>query len=92
MSDPKNEDLSMFSGNGKGIDLDKTDWDKIDYGQARGEDWYAKKFPGFPPDIIAILAQCDGTCPPKAEGKKNTWETRTDLAEELRNRLTIKFD
>ena len=91
MSEAKNEDLSMFSGNGKGIDLDKTDWGKIDYGQARDEEWYASKFPGFPPDIITILAQCDGTCP-RPEGKKNTWETRVDLAEEIKNRLFVKFD
>lgn len=84
-------DLSMF---GSSESMDKTDFNALDYSVMRDEDWYKKKFPGFPDEIIEILACCDGTH--VNEGKKNNFDKKNELDDELKaelkKRLTVSFD
>lgn len=87
------ENLDMFMGN-QGIDLDKTDWDALDYANKRDYDWYKKKFPGFPDEILEILVKCDGMYE-DPEQKQNTWEARRSLNNEISTRKEkhiINFD
>ena len=82
-------DLSMFGSDENG--MDKTNWDSLDYSCARDENWYRERFGGFGEEIIKILAHCDGTNK-RPENEKNEWEKRQALEQELKEKLTIKFD
>ncbi len=83
-------DVSMFCGNQEG-DRDETNWDAVDYKQARDVEWYRGRFPGFDDDMLEILAKCDGTCVDEVD-KPNTWETRRKLNDELAKHKTVFFD
>lgn len=81
----------MFCGD-KGVDLDKTNWDALDYNAPRDHDWYAQKFPGFPDEIIDILVKCDGMYVPEKD-KNNTWEQRQNLNKEItKEKYIVNFD
>ena len=82
-------DLSNFGSNVD--DLDKTNWDSLDYSCSRDENWYRERFGGFSEEIIKILAHCDGTNK-RPENEKNEWEKRQALEQELKEKLTVKFD
>lgn len=83
--------LSMFCGHGE-ISMDKTNWQALDFNQARDIEWYRKKFPGFDDDVLEILAKCDGTAPAD-NGKQNQWEQRQSLNAEIqKQRKTVYFD
>ncbi len=83
------DDVSAFCGSG-GIDLDKTDWNSLDYNQGRDIEWYRRKFPGFDDDILEILAKCDGTAQ-APDDKGNFWEQRQRLKADIKSR-TVNFD
>ena len=82
-------DLSKFGSDENG--MDNTNWDSLDYSCARDENWYRERFGGFSEEIIKILAHCDGTNK-RPENEKNEWEKRQALEQELKEKLTVKFD
>lgn len=82
-------DLSAFCGDE--INLDKTEWDCLDFSACRDEKWYAERYPGFPPEVIEILAHCDGTNM-RPQHEKNEWEKRRSVEKELKEKLTIRWD
>ena len=88
------DNVDMFCGDGS-IDLDKTNWNQLDYAVKRDHDWYTKKFPGFPEEIIDILVKCDGSYEDPKE-KQNIWEKRRELNKSIVKRhdgpKTIHFD
>lgn len=86
------QDLSLFCGD-EGVDLDKTKWDALDYADPRGFDWYKERFPGFPDDIIEILAKCDGTCT-GGDDKRNVWDNKQAINGSIKRRrnTVIEFD
>ena len=87
------EALGMFCGDSEGA-IDKTEWDKFDFEQGRNEDWYQKRFPLFPKEIIEILARCDGTNQPKDDTPEpvKREQLQAQLDEELKKKLTVSFD
>ena len=84
-----NEYLKCFGSNE--IELDETEWNKMDYAIGRDEDYYKARFPKFSDEIISILAQCDGTNR-RPDDKPNEWEKRRALEKEINERLIINFD
>ena len=82
-------DLSMFGSDENG--MDNTNWDALDFSCARDENWYKERFGGFSDEIIKILVHCDGTNK-RPDNEKNEWDKRQELEQELKDKLTIRFD
>jgi hypothetical protein len=83
--------ITDFSNFGSDTTMDKTDFDKLDYNQPRDANWYKQKFPGFPNEVIEILAHCDGSNNATSDGQPNEYTKRRNLEEELKTRLASRF-
>ena len=79
------DNVDAFCGDGE-VDLDNTSWDQLDFAVKRDHDWYMKKFPGFPEEVIDILVKCDGTYEDPKE-KQNIWQRKRDLNKSIIKRV-----